>query len=223
MSAAVATSAEPAPSSASADQPSRVGRLLDLVRRLIDYGKELAATFQRSDAATSLATDTRGFGTSDVALILARIASGLRRAEALEARVLGNARRLDAPRKPKPKTAPPRRAPRAAAAARPARQDPRLADLPTPEQIAAAVRRQPIGVVIADICRDLGITPSHPLWPELRLLITRHGGSLIGLFRDICQRLLPVHRRGAPAAEPAPPTPAPARSCTGPPWPLVSA
>jgi hypothetical protein len=24
-----------------------------------------------------------------------------------------------------------------------------------------------VGVVIADICRDLGIVPSHPLWGEV--------------------------------------------------------
>ena len=55
----------------------------------------------------------------------------------------------------------------------------------TPEQIAAAVRRRPIGAVIADICRDLGILPSHPLWPELSKAVVRHGGSLVTLLKDI--------------------------------------
>ena len=58
--------------------------------------------------------------------------------------------------------------------------------LPTPEQIAAEVRRRPIGAVIADICRDLGIMPNHPLWRELRDAIIRYGGSLARLVKDIC-------------------------------------
>jgi hypothetical protein len=64
-----------------------------------------------------------------------------------------------------------------------------LADLPTPEQIAAQhaagldplVRHRPIGAVLADICRDLGILPNNPLWPELSVLVVRHGGSLASL------------------------------------------
>jgi hypothetical protein len=39
--------------------------------------------------------------------------------------------------------------------------------MPTAEQIAAEVRRRPIGAVIADICRDLRILPSHPLWRDI--------------------------------------------------------
>ena len=59
-------------------------------------------------------------------------------------------------------------APRQATAPSADETNTRLTHLPTPEQIAATVRRQPIGAVFADICRDLGIPPSHPLWRELR-------------------------------------------------------
>ena len=68
--------------------------------------------------------------------------------------------------------------------------DPRLARLPTPEQIAAAVRRQPIGAVIADICRDLGIMPNHPLWRELQLAIIGHGGNLARVTMDVTKRAI---------------------------------
>src|SRR4051812_25619419 len=91
MSAVVNSSAEPT----STDKPGRAGRLIDLVRRLIDYGKELAATFQQRGTPTPPAC-TFGFGTRDIALILARITSGLRRAQALEARLVRSAFRLDA-------------------------------------------------------------------------------------------------------------------------------
>ena len=43
--------------------------------------------------------------------------------------------------------------------------EPRIVRLPTPAEITAdQVRRRPIGAVLADICRDLGITTDHPLW-----------------------------------------------------------
>ena len=96
------------------------------------------------------------------------------------------------------------RAPRAAPAARLAREaDPRLALLPTPEQIAAEVRRRPIGAVIADICRDLGVLPTHPLWQELSLAIIWHGGSFSRLFKDIFDRVLPNTCAGRSVATPA--------------------
>src|SRR5271167_5107276 len=173
MSAAAST---PTPT----DQPSRSGRLLGLVRKLIDYGRELAATIRQRTAAEPLFAKVR-FGTADLALILARIARGLILADALEARVLHRAAHLDAG----PRRGRARSSARAPAAPRAAEADPRLACLPTAAEIAAEVRRRPIGAVIADICRDLGIVPRHPLWQELSLLIIRHGGSLAGLVKDI--------------------------------------
>jgi hypothetical protein len=161
-------------------EPSRVGRLLGLVRRLIEYGKQLATTFQQPGADLSFPA-VLPFGTRDVRLILARIACGLQRASALEARLLRRAAHLDAG--PRPSGTPSPRTPRAAppAARLAAQADPRLALLPTAEQIAADVRRRPIGVVIADICRDLGIMPGHldrAFWDELSHAIIAYGGNL---------------------------------------------
>jgi hypothetical protein len=175
------------PSSAPGTQPdpgaprqSRAGRLLALVRKLIDYGRELAASLQRDPAARP-----RHFDAIDIALILARITQGLQRAQALEERLLRNAARLDAPTRPRrasPQTRP-RTAPPAAQCSDQA--DPPPAQLPTAEQIAAQVRRRPIGAVLADICRDFGILPSHPLWRELSELIIEHGGNLAALLKEI--------------------------------------
>jgi hypothetical protein len=96
--------------------PSRSGRLLALIRKLIDYGKEVAATIQR------VATDPRAvisrFGTADLPTILACIARGLHRARALEERVLRRAAWLD--REPRP--AKPRPGRREAADAPPCRR-----------------------------------------------------------------------------------------------------
>ena len=85
--------------------------------------------------------------------------------------------------------------------------------MPSPEHIAIEVRRRPIGAVIADICRDLGIMPNHLLWRELSLVIIRHGGSLARLVKDI---LTNAFERPA-SAWPAVPLQAPAASGAGPP------
>src|SRR5271166_4102185 len=205
MSAPTATpTSTPAPATPGEAKPSRFRRVLDVVRKLIDYGKELATTLQRR-ATTDLAAVTRPFGTRDIGLILARITRGLLLANALETRVVELAARPDAPAPPRPARAPAQRAPRAAPATRSSDDtaDPRLARLPTPEQIAAEVRRRPVGAVIADICRDLGIMPSHPLWRDLSRVIMEHGGSLTRLFMDILDRVLPLPALGRSIATPA--------------------
>jgi hypothetical protein len=199
-------------------QPSRSANLLGLVRRLIDYGRELAATI-RQRAFTDPDSVRRCFGTTDVALILARISRGLHRANALEARLLSNADRLDAaPRRTSSPRTP--RAPRQATAPSADEATAHLAYLPTPEQIAAKVRRQPIGAVIADICRDLGILPSHPLWRELQIAIIRECGSLARLVNDILDQAFPISATAPPGLarrSPAPSAQFPAPVGTGPP------
>ncbi len=206
------------------DAPTRTGRLLGLVRKLIDYGKQLASTLQQHASAANLAIVTRNFGTADIAAILACITRGQHRAAALEARLISRAARPDAaPARP---SAPSHRQPRAAqpAATRADDADPRLARLPTPEHIAADVRRRPIGAVLADICLDLGIMPSDPLWRELSSAIIEHGGNLATLFRKTAKRVwTPVADPFASIVPPMPPgwraprPPSPAASGAGPP------
>ena len=187
--------------------PSRSGRLLSLVRKLVDYGKHLAATLgQRTTTPTpdeTLRLDFM-FGTADLRLILARIAQGLRRAAFLEAKITHAAPRLDA--QPKPKPPPSRRAPRTAQTEDqprpprpPVQPEPQptdtaslLARLPTEDQIAAAVRHQRIGAVIADICRDLGIVRGHPLWDEIYAAINEYGGNFIRLTMERLNRNYPI-------------------------------
>ncbi len=156
------------------------------------------AHFASAASATHPAIHGRQFGTINITLILARIGRGLLRAAALEARLHRNAARLDAPPRPH---APPARplsasteaspqppAPRRRFDPRGADEDTLLAHMPTPEQIAAEIRRRPIGEVIADICRDLGIVPAHPLWTELARAIMREGGRYAALIIDILKR-----------------------------------
>ena len=206
---APASSAIPDPPPASSDRPSRSRRLLDLVCKLIDYGKELANTVRERVAGDPVFARC-AFGSNDLSLILSRITRGLHLASALEARIVQGAKRLDVAPGPARATSPSRqRNPRSPA------PDAGLAPLPTSEQVAAWVRRRPIGAVIADICRDLGITPRHPLWRELQLAIIRHGGSLAGLVKTMLDRAFPL---AAPPALPAVAAPlAPAPAGAGPP------
>jgi hypothetical protein len=209
----------PTPWPASTDRRGRLTWVLGLVRKLIDYGKELSTTLGVRGLSDRPAGASICFGTVDVAAILSRIAAALLRAEALEGRLLRGAARADPqPREPR---VPIQRAPRAA---RPrgetaAPPDPLLARLPTAEQIAADMRRKPVGAVLLDICRDLGIVADHPLWRELNLAIITHGGGLTAFFKDILQRANATWRAMSALAMAPESSPLLAREppCTGPP------
>ena len=73
--------------------PAAIGRVLSVVRKLIDYGKQLAGTVQQRATAPGFARFAARFGTADVAAILACITNGLLRAAALEARLCQRAER----------------------------------------------------------------------------------------------------------------------------------
>jgi hypothetical protein len=126
--------------------PAAVGRVLSLVRKLIEYGKDLASALQQRTAVPGFARFVRPFGEADVTVILARITDGLRRAVALGARLCRRAARGQ-DLKPAPVPLPALRGPRAARQAAPpdARheprltgpaEEPRLARLPTEEEIS---------------------------------------------------------------------------------------
>jgi len=123
----------------------------------------------------------------------------LRCAAALEARLCRRAAR-DQDLAPEPFRAAPTHQPRLVR--RPVTQpdtqpdnctgDPRLANLPTEEEIAAELRRRPIGAVIVDICGDLGIAPGHldrAFWDEINHAIMMYGGSLARFLRTLHARL----------------------------------
>jgi hypothetical protein len=79
-----------APTGAEADSlaPSNL-LLLFIVRLLILWAEGLAASLGQRTETTDLTDVTRAFGTTDIALILERIAVGLQRLRALEDKILG--------------------------------------------------------------------------------------------------------------------------------------
>ena len=174
--------------------PIAIRRVLGVLRWLIDHGRQLAATLHQRSAVPGFALFARRFGSADLAVILARITAGLRRAAALEAALNRRAAR-GRDLTPTPVRLPAMRLPlagRRKAAPAPKREepalDPRLAGLPTEEDIAAEIRQRPVGAVIVDICRDLGIAPgelTRAFWDELAHAIIAYGGSLVAFYRNL--------------------------------------
>src|SRR4051794_6053161 len=199
MSAAPATAALPnnpasqaGPAGNRVATQSRAGRVLSLLHKLIAYGQDLARTVQGHAAAATLFTVAVHFGTRDMALILARITRGLRLAAALETRLLSRPVRPDAGAaalRASVDRAIPASADLAKRTTRRAAKRPPLPDVPTAEEIAAALRHRPAAAVIADICRDLGIVPAHPLWGEVMAVLFERGGNFGKFFKDTMARL----------------------------------
>jgi hypothetical protein len=196
-----------APISAPAPQ-----RFAGLLRRVFNYGKELLVAVRLRAACPEFPRLlAKPFGTADLRLILARISAAMGRALWLEDRFLrqgGLGRHAFLPplRNPSP------RRPRAArpdaardqtpAPAQPARRTGNPL-VPTVAQLTVELRRRPVGVVLAGICRDLGITPHHPLWGEVSHAIVACGGSLTELAQDADTRWCSKRWLEIPVARPA--------------------
>jgi hypothetical protein len=166
---------------------------------VIDYGKHLVIAVRLRSACPEFPRLARPFGTTELRLIFSRISAAVSRALVLEDGFhrQGNLGRYAVP--PCIRTPPAPRQPSAAARTdampdrNPARAPERPAQpprrtgnplVPTVAQLTVELRRHPIGVVLAGICRDLGITPYHPLWNELSHAVVACGGSIADLAQD---------------------------------------
>jgi hypothetical protein len=214
---------EPDPSRASTDTPTRLGRVVSLVRKLIDYGKQLAATVQQRAGAPGFAFLARPFGTADLAVILARITCGLRR-RVLEARLCKRASGRDLT--VAPIRLPAIRAPGAsteASAARPSPPKTRASPACPPK------RKSPPRCVAAQSAPSSSISAAiSALHPAISIgrsgtksaTPSSYGGNLVRLFNDLSERLWafgpgdPSDCAGPGWLEPPPRSPVPA---TGPP------
>jgi hypothetical protein len=178
----VGSRSEPGEGQAQPQPSSRIARVLGLLCGLITHGKRLAYTLRQSARTPAFPFLARAFGTTDLVTILVCIARGLRLAAALYARLEQRAAAGRDLTPPKLRMLSPRGPATPRPNARRVRPQPAPDDvtLPTPEQIAALLRR-PLGVVLTDICRDLGINPGDlepGLWRELTFAIIEYGGSL---------------------------------------------
>lgn len=192
MHAAAATPAPtptPAPTRAAAAQTPAIARMLGLLHWIIDYGMHLVDTIEQraaTDPGFPLFANI-SFRTANLDLIISRLLRGLRLAEALFKLLERRAARgrdivIPADRQPS------RRKPREPGAPPPARRKRiLLSDDPTDAEIAAWLRRRPLGAALGAICRDFGVLPGYltrPQWEELSYALTLYGGSFACFFRD---------------------------------------
>ncbi len=187
--------------------PPQIADVLALLHILLTYARHLTATLEHRAAARGFSCIAQFFGTARLPVIRARLARGLLRIAALERVLRARAARgrdlvflpprrrsahaakpPGAPQAAAPDSPPPRRAPRRAAE-RDGAPDPDA--LPTLAQLEADIRRRPIGQAIADICRDLAISPSlceGRMWNAVFDAIVCYRGNLPRLIRDFRAR-----------------------------------
>jgi hypothetical protein len=153
-------------------KPTRSGRLLSLIRGMIDYGLRLAATLSKPGPGNDVDRLVLPFGTRDIALILARITSGLRLAAALDHRP----------------PAPPHRGLRVRTPT-PCHREPTISS-PRPSRsphASAAAPSAPSSPTSAATSASRG---NHPLWGEIRDAIVEFGGDFAKLYGEMLNQVL---------------------------------
>jgi hypothetical protein len=180
--------------------PGRIGAVLAVLATLITHARHFATTATTRASTPEFAPAAAIFGTNHVPTILHRLQRGLLRALALQEYLLARAARGRTLRfawpprverqphhRPPAKPAPdPRPASLHKRQPDPALLDPAASHLPTPEDLAAEVRRRPVGRTISYICMDLGIAPGlceGAFWNQVEKTLRRYGGSLNRLYQ----------------------------------------
>ena len=183
--------------------PGRIGAVLHVLTILIAHARHIAVTAATRVTTPEFATVAAVLGTYDVPTMRQRMQRGLLRALALQQYLFARAGRgcnlrfawpprielLPHHRPPAKPARFPGPAPRL-----PRRPDPAVLDqdhpdasrIPTPEELAAEVRRRPVGRTIAYICMDLGIVPGlcdGAFWNRIDRIFRRYGGSLNRLYQ----------------------------------------
>jgi hypothetical protein len=204
----------PLPPPAPEKIPGRINRVLYVVGVLIAHARHVVATVATRVTVPEFAVAAAVFGTYDVTTIRFRIQRGIRRALALQQYLLERAARgrnlnfawrshlaLLPHHRPPPRPAPKKRAtPRA-----PRRRDPSLLDdsdpgafyLPTPAELAAEVRRRPVGLTITSICLDLGLVPGlceGEFWNHIYDVFRAYGGNINSFYRVRARREVTFQR-----------------------------
>ena len=188
--------------------PGRIWAVLNVLAALIAHASHFAATATTRVSAPEFATAAAVFGTDNVPTLLHRMQRGLHRALALHEYLLARAARgsnlrfawppcVDLlphhrpPARPAPGPRPTPLQPRRPDPALLGSDDPAASRLPTPEELAAEVRRRPVGRTIAYICMDLGIAPglcAGDFWNQVEKTMRRYGGSLRRLYQVRARR-----------------------------------
>ena len=164
--------------------PTRSGFLLSVIRKIIIFATTLRLDLLSPETADQV---KNRFGTWNGEWILSRIQRALRIAGALEQRVIDSARSLDRPRR---KPAEPLE-PEEPFPLQP--DEPTIAPtarrLPSAQQLARRFRREPIGAVVAELCRELQIIAEDKLWLQILAVTTDYRGAPYRMMRDMRKRI----------------------------------
>ncbi len=175
------------------DMPAGIAAFLRMVRVLLAYGRRLDATLPQHIDHPRFPTFAAGFGTHDLGRILAHVQRGILRALMLERYLLARAR-IGREIEPVAPPAPAEQTEietlnlvlRAPTAAKPHAKtidcdDPRHFAIPTLRELEAQIRRRSVGRTIADICLDLGVSPSacdSGFWQDIFQALCHFGGNV---------------------------------------------
>jgi hypothetical protein len=186
----------PAPPKEQATPPC-IAFLLKIVRVLLSYGRQLDDTLTTKAEHPRFPTLAAGFGTHDVRRILAHVHRGILRAMMLQRFLLARAQdgRDIEPVQPSEPADPAEiealdiklRAPSqpSAKSKKTDPDDPLHFSIPTLKELESEVRRRSVGRTIADICLDLGVTPTlceGATWDEILQALTHFGANLEQFF-----------------------------------------
>ncbi len=177
-------------SSGDAPVPDGIAGLLCLLRWIIGRGQQLAATLQQNAPGPDRSWFVFRYRTRDLAAVLTRIQRGLMLAAGLQDRLVRRAAtgRDVAPvplRDPQPRQPGEGEPQRKRTGRRICIVDLPLDRLPAAQEIAEELRYRPIGAILVDICRDLGILPGDLPGALQELLsdsILQYGGCLVVLL-----------------------------------------
>ena len=196
-----AQTTEPNPKPASPQEratPPCIAFLLRVVRVLLGYGRQLDEALPAIAAHPRFPTLAAGFGTHDVCRILAHVQRGLLRAMMLERFLLARAaegRDIEPEQPAGPAEAADIEAlemklrrpsqPRAKSAQNTDPDDPLHFSMPTLKELEFQVRRRSVSHTIAEICMDLGVTPSFcagETWSEILEALMHFGANIAQFF-----------------------------------------
>ena len=184
-------------SRSSTPMPACIAAILGVVRVLLGYGKHLDAILPDRADHPGFRAIAIGFGTHDLRRILAHVQRGILRAMMLQKYLLARAaqgRDIEPTARPEPaeqadiealqmKLRPPSASRSRAKKIHP--DDPLHFSMPTLQELESQIRRRSIGRTIAEICLDLGVTPSScegAFWHEFYLTLTEFGGKFEDFF-----------------------------------------
>ncbi|HUN43438.1 MAG TPA: hypothetical protein VMU81_24350 [Acetobacteraceae bacterium] len=187
--------------------PTFIAHAIYVIAVIAEYGHHILDMLESRIALRGFTMFARFFGTTAHSVIAAHIRRGIMRAVALDRMLRARAATGQDLRSPPPRahcghhhpaaaTGPTGTTPPPTAASRPARgthphQPLTIDTLPTMQQLDAEVRRRSVGSSIAEICRDLGVSPilcESMFVQRISFVVRAFGGNFDRFVQDLRRR-----------------------------------